>query len=159
MNLTRDRTPLASMANISIILYLLLFSWFSWLYGISFSLTIHSQQLTAGVLIALNCSLIVDCCRFLFLRRLSRYIYFRLHICKLGNALNDYEVCHWMLMRKCLLALLMLMLVILMLILMLLNLNTGYTDTCLLYTSPSPRDLSTSRMPSSAWKKYQQARS
>ena len=28
------------------------------------------------------------------------------------------------------------------------NLLTGYT--CLLYTSPSPRDLSTSRMPSSA---------
>ena len=26
----------------------------------------------------------------------------------------------------------------------------GGTDTCLLYTSPSPRDLSTSRMPSSA---------
>ena len=26
-------------------------------------------------------------------------------------------------------------------------------STCLLYTSPSPRDLSTSRMPSSAWKK------
>ena len=26
----------------------------------------------------------------------------------------------------------------------------GSTDTCLLYTSPSPRDLSTSRMPSSA---------
>ena len=26
-------------------------------------------------------------------------------------------------------------------------------ETCLLYTSPSPRDLSTSRMPSSAWKK------
>ena len=25
-----------------------------------------------------------------------------------------------------------------------------YKDTCLLYTSPSPRDLSTSRMPSSA---------
>ena len=25
-----------------------------------------------------------------------------------------------------------------------------YTNTCLLYTSPSPRDLSTSRMPSSA---------
>ena len=25
-----------------------------------------------------------------------------------------------------------------------------YTGTCLLYTSPSPRDLSTSRMPSSA---------
>ena len=25
-----------------------------------------------------------------------------------------------------------------------------YPDTCLLYTSPSPRDLSTSRMPSSA---------
>ena len=25
-----------------------------------------------------------------------------------------------------------------------------YYDTCLLYTSPSPRDLSTSRMPSSA---------
>ena len=25
---------------------------------------------------------------------------------------------------------------------------------CLLYTSPSPRDLSTSRMPSSAWKKH-----
>ena len=32
--------------------------------------------------------------------------------------------------------------------------RTGYTkdeyDACLLYTSPSPRDLSTSRMPSSA---------
>ena len=26
----------------------------------------------------------------------------------------------------------------------------GALDTCLLYTSPSPRDLSTSRMPSSA---------
>ena len=26
----------------------------------------------------------------------------------------------------------------------------GLLDTCLLYTSPSPRDLSTSRMPSSA---------
>ena len=26
----------------------------------------------------------------------------------------------------------------------------GYKDTCLLYTSPSPRDLSTARMPSSA---------
>ena len=26
----------------------------------------------------------------------------------------------------------------------------GYGDPCLLYTSPSPRDLSTSRMPSSA---------
>ena len=26
-------------------------------------------------------------------------------------------------------------------------------SNCLLYTSPSPRDLSTSRMPSSAWKK------
>ena len=28
--------------------------------------------------------------------------------------------------------------------------NYGATKTCLLYTSPSPRDLSTSRMPSSA---------
>ena len=28
--------------------------------------------------------------------------------------------------------------------------NHLYFDTCLLYTSPSPRDLSTSRMPSSA---------
>ena len=28
--------------------------------------------------------------------------------------------------------------------------DTGYAGTCLLYTSPSPRDLSTSRMPSSA---------
>ena len=28
--------------------------------------------------------------------------------------------------------------------------KTGYDSTCLLYTSPSPRDLSTSRMPSSA---------
>ena len=28
--------------------------------------------------------------------------------------------------------------------------NAGYIDICLLYTSPSPRDLSTSRMPSSA---------
>ena len=52
--LTRDRTPLASMAFISIILYLLLYSWSCWLYGIFFSLTIHSQELTSG-LIALNC--------------------------------------------------------------------------------------------------------
>ena len=29
-------------------------------------------------------------------------------------------------------------------------LTAGLTSTCLLYTSPSPRDLSTSRMPSSA---------
>ena len=43
-----------------------------------------------------------------------------IQICKLGNAMNANEACHWMLMRKCLLA---------MLILMLLNLNTGYTDT------------------------------
>ena len=28
--------------------------------------------------------------------------------------------------------------------------NTGIDNSCLLYTSPSPRDLSTSRMPSSA---------
>ena len=28
--------------------------------------------------------------------------------------------------------------------------ETAYLKTCLLYTSPSPRDLSTSRMPSSA---------
>eukprot|EP00829_Urostomides_striatus_P017495 TRINITY_DN6063_c0_g1_i1.p1 TRINITY_DN6063_c0_g1~~TRINITY_DN6063_c0_g1_i1.p1 ORF type:complete len:100 (+),score=46.88 TRINITY_DN6063_c0_g1_i1:3-302(+) len=28
--------------------------------------------------------------------------------------------------------------------------NTSLTEICLLYTSPSPRDLSTSRMPSSA---------
>ena len=28
--------------------------------------------------------------------------------------------------------------------------ETGYFINCLLYTSPSPRDLSTSRMPSSA---------
>ena len=28
--------------------------------------------------------------------------------------------------------------------------DMGYNDICLLYTSPSPRDLSTSRMPSSA---------
>ena len=123
--LTRERTPLASMANISIILYLPLFSWSSWLYGIFFSLTIHSQQFTWS-LIALNCSLIVDCCRFPFLRRSSRYIHFRLHICKLGNDLTANEVCHWLLMRKRLLSLLML--VILMLILMLLTLNTGYAD-------------------------------
>ena len=32
----------------------------------------------------------------------------------------------------------------------LVNLITEITTTCLLYTSPSPRDLSTSRMPSSA---------
>ena len=31
-----------------------------------------------------------------------------------------------------------------------LRLITQYTKNCLLYTSPSPRDLSTSRMPSSA---------
>ena len=30
------------------------------------------------------------------------------------------------------------------------NCGAGSTTTCLLYTSPSPRDLSTSRMPSSA---------
>ena len=30
------------------------------------------------------------------------------------------------------------------------ELKKEYLDTCLLYTSPSPRDLSTSRMPSSA---------
>ena len=30
------------------------------------------------------------------------------------------------------------------------NITTDDTRTCLLYTSPSPRDLSTSRMPSSA---------
>ena len=29
-------------------------------------------------------------------------------------------------------------------------LDPGFSTTCLLYTSPSPRDLSTSRMPSSA---------
>ena len=29
-------------------------------------------------------------------------------------------------------------------------LKKDYSGTCLLYTSPSPRDLSTSRMPSSA---------
>ena len=50
-------------------------------------------------------------------------------ICKLGNVFNANEVCPWMLMRKCLLAILMLMLVILMLNQMLLNLNTGYADT------------------------------
>ena len=31
-----------------------------------------------------------------------------------------------------------------------LNFDSTYAITCLLYTSPSPRDLSTSRMPSSA---------
>ena len=31
-----------------------------------------------------------------------------------------------------------------------LDLNSKYSNICLLYTSPSPRDLSTSRMPSSA---------
>ena len=30
------------------------------------------------------------------------------------------------------------------------ELDTDHIDDCLLYTSPSPRDLSTSRMPSSA---------
>ena len=30
------------------------------------------------------------------------------------------------------------------------NALSGYANICLLYTSPSPRDLSTSRMPSSA---------
>ena len=30
------------------------------------------------------------------------------------------------------------------------ELPVAFTDICLLYTSPSPRDLSTSRMPSSA---------
>ena len=52
-----------------------------------------------------------------------------IQICKLDNALNANEASPWMLIRKCLLAMLILMLVILMLILMLLNLNTGYADT------------------------------
>ena len=30
------------------------------------------------------------------------------------------------------------------------DIELEYVDACLLYTSPSPRDLSTSRMPSSA---------
>ena len=30
------------------------------------------------------------------------------------------------------------------------KMRPDYTNSCLLYTSPSPRDLSTSRMPSSA---------
>ena len=30
------------------------------------------------------------------------------------------------------------------------SMNNAHQKTCLLYTSPSPRDLSTSRMPSSA---------
>ena len=47
-----------------------------------------------------------------------------IQIYKLGKALNANEVCHWMPIRKCLLAMLMLMLIILMLILILLNLNT-----------------------------------
>ena len=46
-------------------LHLSLYSWSSWLYGIYFSLTIHYQQRTWG-LIALNCKLIVDCCRLPF---------------------------------------------------------------------------------------------
>ena len=75
--LTWDRTPLASMAYFSVNLYLPLYSWSSWLKWDIFSLRIHSQQLTGG-LIALNCYLIVDCCRFPFLKRSSRYIYFRL---------------------------------------------------------------------------------
>ena len=44
---------------------------------------------------------------------------------QMGNAMNANEACDWMLMRKCLLAMLILMLFILML----LNLNTGYADT------------------------------
>ena len=51
-----------------------------------------------------------------------------LETCKLGKALNANEVCPWMLMRKCLLAMLMPMLVILILILMLFNLNASYAD-------------------------------
>ena len=47
---------------------------------------------------------------------------------QISNALNANEACPWMLIMKCLLAMLILMLVILMLILMLLNLNTGYAD-------------------------------
>ena len=43
--------------------------------------------------------------------------------------MNANEVYRWMLIWKCLLAMLILMLVILMLILVLLNLNTGYADT------------------------------
>ena len=48
---------------------------------------------------------------------------------KLGHALNANEAYPFMLIRKCLLAMLILMLVILMLILMLLNLNTDFADT------------------------------
>ena len=52
-----------------------------------------------------------------------------IQICKLGIAINANEVCPWMLMRKCLLAMLIRMLVILILILMLLNFNTGNADS------------------------------
>ena len=45
------------------------------------------------------------------------------------NAMNASEACHWMLMRKCLLAMRILMLVIMILTLILLKLNTGYADT------------------------------
>ena len=46
----------------------------------------------------------------------------------LGTAMDANEVCHLLLMRKCLLAMMMLMLIIVMLILMLLDLNSGYAD-------------------------------
>ena len=64
-----------------------------------------------------------------YIQKLFKKKEISIQICKLGNALNANEECPWMLMRKCLLAMLILMLVILMLILMLLNLNTGYADT------------------------------
>ena len=48
---------------------------------------------------------------------------------QIGNAVNAYETCQLMLMRKCLLAMLIMMMVILMLILLLLNFDTGYADT------------------------------
>ena len=57
--LTRGRTPLASMAYISIILYLPLYTWSNWLYGIYFSLAIHSQQLTSGLIALINCRLLL----------------------------------------------------------------------------------------------------
>ena len=64
------------------------------------------------------------------------YIYFILNnfywkqqistqICKLVNTMNADEVCPWMLMRRCLLAMLMLV----NLLLMLLYLNIDYADT------------------------------
>ena len=68
-NLTRDRTPLASMAYISINSLFTLIVLISSLCRIFLFMPTHSQQLTLG-LIVINCTLFVNGYRFPFLKTL-----------------------------------------------------------------------------------------